>query len=390
METTPIKSKNKMSISKKSARKFLFSLVLFIVAVATGIYVISWYRVGRFHQETDNAYVAGNQIQIMPQVAGTVLQVNVDNTDFVHAGAILVILDPTDAEQALTRAKTNLASEVRLIHQQMIKSKEFQANVEVKKIELKRAQQDLQRRQSLSLTNAIGREELQHVQDAVISAEASLEIALQQLHANQALLLDTPLAQQPTVLKAAVALKDAWLALQRTKITSPVSGYVSRRSVQVGAQITTNSPLMAVVPADQLWIDANFKETQLENMRIGQPAIITSDLYGEKVVFEGKVVGMDMGTGSAFSLLPAQNATGNWIKIVQRLPVRIALDAKQLQKYPLRIGLSTKVTVDTKILSGEVLSVEPRQKPAYQTDSAELVFTPVNQMIDEIIRANAG
>ena len=217
----------------------------------------------------------------------------------------------------------------------------------MKKTALSQAQTDLNRRIPLGAANLIGREELQHARDTVASAQAELDVAIQQYNANQAIVLGTKLEQQPAVLQAATEVRNAWLALQRTKIVSPISGYVSRRSVQPGAQISSTTPLMAVVPATNLWIDANFKETQLAHMRIGQPATVISDIYGDDVKYTGKVVGLDMGTGSAFSLLPAQNATGNWIKVVQRLPVRIELDEKQLAEHPLRIGLSTLVEVNT-------------------------------------------
>lgn len=221
------------------------------------------------------------------------------------------------------------------------------------------------------------------------SAQAALDVATQQYNANQAMLLNTSLENQPAVQQSATALRDAWLALQRTDIRSPINGYVSQRSVQVGSQISTSSALMAVVPDRQLWIDANFKETQLADVRIGQPAKIVSDIYGDDVVYHGKVVGLDMGTGSAFSLLPAQNATGNWIKVVQRLPVRVSIDPQDLAKHPLRIGLSTLVTVDTSDKQGAVLATSVRTTPAYQSNALELSLAPVNQVILAIISANA-
>lgn len=204
------------------------------------------------------------------------------------------------------------------------------------------------------------------------------------------MILNTSLENQPAVKQSAAELRDAWLSLQRTDVVSPIDGYVSRRGVQVGSQITSTTPLMAIVPAHHLWVDANFKETQLANVRIGQPATVVSDIYGDDVVFQGKVVGLDMGTGSAFSLLPAQNATGNWIKVVQRLPVRIELDPQEVAKHPLRIGLSTLVTVDTSNTEGHVLASNVRAKPAYESNALALDLAPVNTLIAEIIRANAG
>lgn len=231
---------------------------------------------------------------------------------------------------------------------------------------------------------------MQHARDAVATAKAQLDVAEQQYNANQAMILNTTLENQPAVKQSAAELRDAWLALQRTEVLSPIDGFVSRRSVQVGAQISSTTPLLAVVPARHLWVDANFKETQLAGVRIGQPATVTSDIYGSDVVYHGKVVGLDMGTGSAFSLLPAQNATGNWIKVVQRLPVRIELDPKEVAQHPLRIGLSTLVSIDTDNTEGAVLASNVRTTPAYESNALALDLAPVNQLIADIIRANAG
>ncbi|MDF7680146.1 multidrug efflux MFS transporter periplasmic adaptor subunit EmrA [Enterobacteriaceae bacterium ESL0689] len=375
--------------SKKNKRKsilLLLTLLFVIVVVAYGIY---WFLVLRHYEETDDAYVAGNQVQIMAQVSGSVTKVWADNTDFVQQGDTLVTLDQTDALQAFEKAKTQLAISVRQIRQQMINSKQLQANIDARKTALAKAQADLDRRIPLGTSNLIGREELQHARDTVANAQAELDAAIQQLNANQAIVMKNDLEQQPTVRQAATDVRNAWLALQRTQIVSPMSGYVSRRAVQPGAQITPATPLMAVVPATHLWIDANFKETQLAHMRIGQPATVISDIYGDDVKYTGKVVGLDMGTGSAFSLLPAQNATGNWIKVVQRLPVRIALDEKQLAAHPLRIGLSTVVKVDTTDHNGEVLASQTRQSPVYESNAREISLGPVNKLIDELIQANA-
>lgn len=375
---------------KKSKRKgalLLLTLLFIILAVAYGVW---WYLVLRHYQETDDAYVAGNQVQIMSQVTGSVTKVWVEDTDFVKQGDVLVTLDPTDAQQAFEKAKTQLASSVRQTRQLIINSKQYQANIEVQRTALAQAQSDLRRRVPLGNANLIGREELQHSRDAVASAQAQLDVATQQYNANQAMILGTRLEDQPAVQQAATEVRNAWLALQRTRIVSPMTGYVSRRAVQVGAQIGTTTALMAIVPSDNLWVDANFKETQLAHMRIGQKATVISDIYGDDVKYTGKVVGLDMGTGSAFSLLPAQNATGNWIKVVQRLPVRIELDAQQLQQHPLRIGLSTLVKVDTSNRDGQVLATQQRQGAAYSSNAREIKLDPVNKLIDDIIRANEG
>lgn len=379
----PVNSKK----GKRTRILLILALLFIVIAVAYGIY---WFLVLRHHEETDDAYVAGNQVQIMAQVSGSVTKVWADNTDFVKQGDVLVTLDPTDAQQAFEKAQTELASSVRQTRQQMINSKQYQANIEVQKTALAQAQSDLNRRVPLGTANLIGREELQHARDAVASAQAQLDVAVQQYNANQAMILGTRLEDQPAVKQAATEVRNAWLALQRTKIVSPMTGYVSRRAVQPGAQISPSTALMAVVPASGLWVDANFKETQLAHMRIGQSATVVSDIYGDEVTYTGKVVGLDMGTGSAFSLLPAQNATGNWIKVVQRLPVRIELDANQLSQHPLRIGLSTLVTVDTGNSDGQVLGSQVRTTPAYESNAREIGLDPVNTLINDIVQANAG
>ena len=376
-------------VKKSGKRKrllLLLTLLFIIIAVAIGIY---WFLVLRHFEETDDAYVAGNQIQIMSQVSGSVTKVWADNTDFVKEGDVLVTLDPTDARQAFEKAKTALASSVRQTHQLMINSKQLQANIEVQKIALAKAQSDYNRRVPLGNANLIGREELQHARDAVTSAQAQLDVAIQQYNANQAMILGTKLEDQPAVQQAATEVRNAWLALERTRIISPMTGYVSRRAVQPGAQISPTTPLMAVVPATNMWVDANFKETQIANMRIGQPVTITTDIYGDDVKYTGKVVGLDMGTGSAFSLLPAQNATGNWIKVVQRVPVRIQLDPQQLAENPLRIGLSATVKVDVSDSQGETLRNQAPSTTLYSTNVLQYDESAVNNLIESIIRNNS-
>ena len=376
--------------NKKGKRNRILILLTLLFVIIGIIYGSYWFLVLRHFEETDDAYVAGNQVQIMSQVSGSVTKVWADNTDYIQKGDVLVTLDQTDAQQAFEKAQTTLASSVRQMRQLMINNKQLQANIEIRKTTLSQAQTDLNRRIPLGSANLIGREELQHARDAVTSAQAALNVAIQQYNANQAMILGSTLEEQPTVRQAATDVRNAWLALQRTKIVSPMSGYVSRRSVQPGAQISPTTPLMAVVPASNLWVDANFKETQLAHMRIGQPVTVISDIYGDDVKYTGKVVGLDMGTGSAFSLLPAQNATGNWIKVVQRLPVRIELDADQLAKHPLRIGLSTLVKVDTSNRDGQMLANQIRTSPVYESNAREISLDPVNKLIDDIVKANAG
>lgn len=376
--------------NKKKKRKGVL-IGLMVIFVLLGIaWLVYWFLVLRHYQETDDAYVAGNQVQVMAQVSGSVNKVWFDDTDFVKKGDVLVSLDKTDAEQAFEKAQTALATSVRQTHQLMINGKQYQASIKLQQTALEQAETDLKRREPLGASNLIGREELQHSRDAVATAKAQLDVAEQQYNANQAMILKTSLENQPAVKQSAAELRDAWLALQRTDIRSPMEGYVSRRSVQVGSQIDTSTPLMAIVPATHLWVDANFKETQLAGVRIGQPATVVADIYGDDVVYHGKVVGLDMGTGSAFSLLPAQNATGNWIKVVQRLPVRIELEQQDIAQHPLRIGLSTLVKIDTSVADGSALATSVRQQAAYSSNALAIDLTPVNQLITDIVRANAG
>ncbi|MCW2255950.1 membrane fusion protein (multidrug efflux system) [Providencia alcalifaciens] len=385
MQSTPKPQPDK----KRQRRNVLMFLTFLFIAIGIG-WAIYWFLVLRHYESTDNAYVAGNQVQIQSQISGSVMTVNVDNTDFVKSGTVLVELDPKDALLSLDKAKTTLANSVRQSHQQIVNSRQYQANIDMKRSELVSLQNDLKRREVLGNSNLIGKEELQHAREAVVSAKASLAVAIEQLNANNAIILDTPLDKQPAVEEAATEVRNTWLALQRTKIVSPVDGYVSRRSVQVGSQITTATPLMAIVPSEGMWVDANFKETQLVDMRIGQPTKITTDFYGKDLIFDGTVVGFDMGTGSAFSLLPAQNATGNWIKVVQRLPVRIALNPNQLEEHPLRIGLSTEVVVDTQNKDSKVLSKGLRDVPAYHTSALAIDLAPADKIVTDTINNNSG
>ncbi len=376
--------------NKKRQRRNTLMLLTLLFILLGAAYATYWFTVLRHHESTDNAYITGNQVIVMSQVSGSVTTVSADNTDYVTAGSLLVQLDKRDAELALDKAQIGLANSVRQTRQQMVNSRQLQAGIDVRRSELSRLQNDLKRREVLGAQNVIGKEELQHAREAVVSAKAQLDVATELFNANKAFILDTPLNEQPAVKQAATEVRNAWLALARTDIRSPVDGYVSRRSVQVGAQISPSTPLMAVVPAKGMWIDANFKETQLSAMRIGQPVKVITDFYGDDVVFHGTVTGLDMGTGSAFSLLPAQNASGNWIKVVQRLPVRISLDPAELEQYPLRIGLSGEVTVDTQNTQGPVLSKNVRTTPAYHTNALSIDMQPADQMIADIIKHNAG
>lgn len=360
-----------------------------VVAVAALIYGIYWWLNVRHYQETNDAYVVGDQIPITAQINGKVQLVAADTTDVVQAGDLLVQLDPVDAEQSLERAKLALAQCVRQTHSRLLERQQLAAKVVQQRLVLQQAEGDLQRRTLLGRRGAIGQEAVQHTRETVQQAQISLKIATEALRASQALLLDTPLAEQPGVLEAAIQLQQAWLTLQRTRIVSPVTGQVVRRSVQLGTQIAAGTPLMMVVPLERRWIEANFKETQLKAMRIGQPVGVTSDLYGIQVNYAGVVTGLYASTGSSLSLLPPQNATGNWIKVVQRIPVKIALDRQQLKRYPLRIGLSTTVKVHTQQTT-EVTPTEVQEPVGCSQAIPPIDLTPVKQLIIEIITSNVA
>ena len=328
---------------ERNRKLLLVTLVLILIAVACGLY---WFLYARFYEETDDAYVGGNVIQISSQVGGTVNGIKADDTQIVKAGQPMVTLDAADTRIALAQAEAALAQAVRQTHQLFLNNDTLEANVAAAEINLARARDDLQRRQAGIASGAVAQEDLAHAQDAVKNASTGLDQARAALAANHALTDHTSVTEHPNVLAAATQVRNAYLNYARVNIVAPVSGYVSKRSVQLGQRIAAGSPLMAIVPLEQIWIDANFKEGQLKHIRIGQPVEVIADVYGSDVKYKGTVVGFSAGTGGAFSLLPAQNATGNWIKVVQRVPVRVALDPEEVKAHPLRIGMSTTATVN--------------------------------------------
>ncbi|MBS0379712.1 MAG: efflux RND transporter periplasmic adaptor subunit [Proteobacteria bacterium] len=368
----------------RNPRWRLLGGVLGAVLVITLGFTLYWAQVGRFHQNTDDAYVNGNVVQITPQISGTVVGIGADDTQFVKAGQPLVRLDESDARVALDQAEAQLARTVRDVRNLFATTSQLEATVQVRETELAAARSDLDRRQHLGASGAVSGEELRHSMDAVKAAQANLLAAQQQLAANRARVDNTTLEDHPQVRDAAAAVRNAYLTLSRTELPAPVSGFVARRNVQLGQRVGPGAALMAVVPLDQVWVDANFKEPQLARMRVGQPVTLTADLYGGHVVYHGKVEGFGAGTGSAFSLLPAQNATGNWIKIVQRVPVRIALDPRELAAHPLQIGLSMKADVNVRDGgNGERLPQLARQDGSWSTD----VFTSGEQVADRRVQA---
>jgi len=376
------------SAATTSTRKRWLAIVAGVFVLAIAAYGAWWAVVLRYTQTTDDAYVSGNVVQITPQVSGTVINIAADDTQFVNAGQTLVQLDPADAKIGLEQADAKLGKAVREVRGLFATSAQLAASVDLRDADVARATEDLARRQRLSASGAVSGEELQHARDALTAAKAAAVAARQELAANHARIDHTTIANHPDVLAASANVHDAYLDYERTQLPAPVSGFVAKRSVQLGQRVSPGAPLMAIVPLDQVWVDANFKEPQLAAMRVGQPVELTADLYGRKVAYHGTVAGFGAGTGSAFALLPAQNATGNWIKIVQRVPVRIALDPRELAAHPLQIGLSMQVAVDTHQRNGERLPQVAQIAPSHATDVFDAIDGAAESRVKSIIAAN--
>lgn len=389
---------------RNGKRRRLLLIAGAVFAVAGLAYAGYWTKYLRDFEHTDDAYVQGNLVQVTPQVAGTVVAVNADDTDFVKAGQTLVTLDRADAVVALDQAQAALAQTVREVRTLYVSNATWSANIAQREAEVTRAnaervraEDDLARRATLSASGAVSGEEMNHAQSgvanaraALAAAEAVLSSAKQQLATNQSLTDGTSVDKHPNVERAAAKVREAYLAYARADLPSPVSGYVAKRTVQLGQRVAPGAPLMSIIPLDQVWVDANFKEVQLRRMRIGQPVTLTADAYGTSIRYEGKIVGLGVGTGGAFALLPAQNATGNWIKVVQRIPVRIALDPKEVAAHPLRVGLSMEVEVDVADVTGTSLAAAPRPAAAQTTAAFTHDAEEADAMVRKTIAANLG
>jgi membrane fusion protein (multidrug efflux system) len=370
----------------KASRRPQLLLILAIVLLVAALGI--WYVTRLGTESTDDAYVDGNIVQVTSQVSGTVTVISGDNTDHVDANSPLVTLNAVDAEIQYERAKSNLARAVRQARTQYYQVQQLQAEVNQRQNDVRKAQDDVRRRSQLAASGAVSREEISHAEEVLKNAVAGLEGTRHALAVRLAMVDNTTLRTHPDVLVAASNLRDAYISLHRTQIFSPVSGVITKRSVQVGQRINPGVALMSVVPVDQVWVNANFKESQIEDLRIGQPVELRADAYSRNVVFHGKIVGLDAGTGSAFSLMPAQNATGNWIKVTQRVPVRIALDPQEVLQNPLRLGLSMRVSVATTDLSGPVLNSKAPVQPAYSTDIFQNELKDANDVVEQVISAN--
>ena len=402
--TTPQTPAPTARAGRNPARKrALIALSGVVVLAGLGWAAYEW-LVASHYESTDNAYVQGNVIQITPQIGGTVMAILADDTDFVKAGQPLVKLDPADAQVTLDAAEANLAQAVRQVRTLYANNGSLRAQITLRETDLLKAQTDIaratddvKRRQGLVQTGAVSGEELQHAQSqlalgqaTLASATAGVAAAREQLVSNQSMTDGIAVEQHPSVMAAAAKVREAYLASQRTALPAPVDGYVARRTVQLGQRVAAGTPLMSIIPLSQVWVDANFKEVQLRHIRIGQPVKLTADVYGKKVEFKGTIAGLGMGTGAAFALLPAQNATGNWIKVVQRVPVRVALDAAQIAQNPLRVGLSMEATVDVSEQSGKMLADAPRAAALVETAVYALAEQGAAEEVRKIVAANLG
>jgi membrane fusion protein (multidrug efflux system) len=386
-EPTPVQATNGNGNGKR--RRILLVIAAIFITLGAAWVVLDVLVLSK-RERTDDAYVVGNQVGVSTEVAGTVVDVFVRNTSRVEAGQTLLKLDDTDARQRLAGAAAQLAQTVRQVRMQQAQAVQYDAGIAERELQLERAREDLARREPLLAQQAVAGEEVRHAREAVQLAEAALTQARQQAAAARALVAGVSLEKNPAVQAASTSYQEAWLALRRTTVVAPTGGYVAQRSVQLGQRVAPGERLLSIIPLEDVWLDANFKEGQLRHLRLGQPATLVSDLYGRDVVFHGRVIGLSAGTGSAFSLLPPQNATGNWIKVVQRLPVKIALDPAELAEHPLRIGLSITATVDTHDRSGAVLAGNPVSDVHEQTSSYAHDLAVAAAEADEIIRANSG
>jgi membrane fusion protein (multidrug efflux system) len=380
--------KEKKDDPKAKRKKIIVLSVIAAVFVLAGL---TWLLLTIFvfskRETTDDAYVRGDMVTISSRIAGTVVEVAVEETERVHQGQVLIRLDPVDARVSLMNAEGQLAQAVREAQARMQQARQADAAIPQRRAQYEQARDEYDRRHPLLERRAVSAEEVDTGKRQMQQALAALQAAEREAAAAHAQVDGTTVEDFPAVIQARAQFRNAWVNNGRNAIVSPIEGFAARRQVQVGQRIQPGQDLLTVVPLSDLWVDANFKETQLENIRIGQPVKITTDMYSD-VEYHGKVVGLNAGTGSAFSLLPAENATGNWIKVVQRLPVRVSLDGNELNRHPLRLGLSAYVNVDTHERGGRVLSETPRDKPLATTNVYEQEMDRADERAEEIIRAN--
>jgi len=388
MENTQVNSaENK---TNKSKRKTSF-LILFLILLVIGGGWLAYYEVyAKFSEETDDAYVNGDLVTLSPEISGSVTKVVVDEGDYVEKGQVLVTLDSSDAKVALQEAEAKLAVAVRQVRSLFAMSDYSKAKLDSSKVEYNQAINDYKRRKNIARSGAISEEDLVHYSDLVDTTKSQYIAAQEEFKMSTSMVDNTMIETHPEIKAAVAGVRKSYLSYKRTQIIAPISGYVAKRSVQLGSRVQPSSQLMVIVPLHQVWVDANFKESQMKDMRLGQKVILTSDLYGEDVEYKGEIESLGIGTGSAFSLLPAQNASGNWIKIVQRLPVKIRLQPDNQEQYPLRIGLSMVAKVDIEDTSGKVLAQEPQVEARFDTDVYQNTLKDADQLVTKILRENIG
>jgi membrane fusion protein (multidrug efflux system) len=372
-----------------SNRRLWFIILGAAVLVAAVAYGLYWLLYSRYFESTDDAYVAGNVVTITSKENATVLALHADNTQTVTRGQLLIEMDQAIAAVNLQAAQANLARVVRSVRGTFSRSDAGSAQLNQARVALAQAQGDYQRRLKAFGTESVSGEELAHAKDAVAAAQAAVSTAQGGLEQTNSAIAGTDIAHNPDVLAAEAQLRAAAIAYGHMRIIAPLDGVVAQRTVQAGQQVAAGTPLMAVVPLSNVWIDANFKEVQLSRMRVGQPVTVTADIYGGGVTYHGHIEGLGAGSGSAFALLPPQNASGNWIKIVQRVPVRIALDPKELKDHPLRVGLSVGVEADVRDQSGPLVTTKIGGGTT-RANTGEDSGPVADAMIARILRENGG
>ena len=370
-------------------RRFWLTIVAVVVLAGGLAYGLYWLFYARYFESTDDAYVAGNVVTITAKEPATVLALHADNTQTVRRGQLLVEMDPAIAKVNLQSAEANLARAVRAVRGAFSRSDTSQAQLRQAQVTLTQARADYQRRRAAAASGSVSAEELAHARDAVAAAEAAVNSASSSLAQSQAAVSGTDIATNPDVLAAEAQLRAVVIAMGHMRIIAPVDGVIAQRTVQAGQQVAPGTPMMAVVPLSKVGIDANFKEVQLDRVRVGQPVTVKADIYGGGVTFHGRVEGLGAGSGSAFALLPPQNASGNWIKIVQRVPVRVALDSEELKAHPLRVGLSVTVDVDVRDQSGPLVTNRVGQG-VIRADTGEDTGPKADAIIARILKENSG
>ncbi len=372
-------------MSKRKKLAIRFWGICFLILL---VFFFVWLFYFRFYKYTDDAYVHGNQVYITPLHPGFVTSIRTDDSFLVEKGQLLVTLDQTDAKIALERANEALAQTVRQVSEMFHQVFVYRAEIDLKIAELIRDAQDFLHRYEVFREQAVSVEDYEHAIAALRAQYSSLEMTVALYHKALAVVQNTSIQTHPLVVAASDQVRDAWVRLYRCNIYSPVRGLAAQRTIQVGMWVPAGQPLLSVIPLDQIWVNANYKETQLKRMRLGQKVDITVDLWGEEHVFHGSIVGLPGGAGNVFSLLPPQNLSGNWIKIVQRLPVRVALDPKEIEEHPLRVGLTCRAWVNVRKKKGRQVPDSTKGSPHYETDIFEIEERGDREWIRQIVAEN--